>query len=106
MPGAIVEADELRAQFNGLDDKITATNTRIDNIPANPQGPPGDVSQNQLNDAMSQAITSATMGAAANSSANSNAVATLNLTVSDPPTQAEMQVLANKLDELILALRR
>jgi hypothetical protein len=30
----------------------------------------------------------------------------LNLTVSDPPTQSEMQSIANKLDELIVALRR
>ncbi len=39
-------------------------------------------------------------------SSNTNAVATLGLLVSDPPTQAEMQSLANKVDELILALRR
>jgi hypothetical protein len=39
-------------------------------------------------------------------SANSNAVATLGMTVSDPPTQGEVQALADKLDELILALRR
>ena len=37
---------------------------------------------------------------------NSNAVATLGLVVSDPPTQAEMQQIANKLDEVINALRR
>ena len=34
------------------------------------------------------------------------AVATLNLVVSDPPTQAEMQQVVNKLDELITAQRR
>jgi len=39
-------------------------------------------------------------------SGNSNGVAFLNLTVSDPPTQAEVQALANKLDELIQAQRR
>jgi len=39
-------------------------------------------------------------------SANSNSVGSLNLTVSDPPTQAEMQGIADKLDELITALRR
>ena len=37
---------------------------------------------------------------------NSNSVATLGLAVSDPPTQAQMQAVASKLDELILALRR
>jgi hypothetical protein len=33
-------------------------------------------------------------------------VAVLGLTVSDPPTQSEVQDLANKLDELITAMRR
>ena len=36
----------------------------------------------------------------------SNAVNLLNMTVSDPPTQGEMQAIATKLDELINALRR
>jgi hypothetical protein len=30
----------------------------------------------------------------------------LGLTVSDPPTQSELQAVANKLNELIAALRR
>jgi len=42
----------------------------------------------------------------ANSSANTNGVDSLDLTVSDPPTQAEVQSIADKLDELIGALRR
>ena len=33
------------------------------------------------------------------------AVANLNLTVSNPPTQAEVQQIANKVDELLEALR-
>jgi hypothetical protein len=33
-------------------------------------------------------------------------VARLNLIVNDPPTQSDVQALANKLDELIVALRR
>jgi hypothetical protein len=37
---------------------------------------------------------------------HSHDVATLGLTFSDPPTQMEMQALANTLDELIAALRR
>ena len=44
--------------------------------------------------------------AIADTSANSNVVALLNLTVSDPPSQAEVQSIADKLDELITALRR
>jgi hypothetical protein len=39
-------------------------------------------------------------------SSNTKSIATLGLTVSDPPTQSEMQIIANKLDELIAALRR
>ena len=58
------------------------------------QGPPGEVTLAQLNSAIS------------GTSSNSNAVATLGLVVSDPPTQAEMQQVVNKLDELITALRR
>jgi hypothetical protein len=37
---------------------------------------------------------------------NSNGVSTLNLIVSDPPTQSDVQQLAAKVDALILALRR
>ena len=58
------------------------------------QGPPGEVTNAQL--------TTAIQG----TSANSNAVTPLGLSVSDPPTQAELQAVANKLDELIVALRR
>ena len=35
-------------------------------------------------------------------SANTNAVDTLGMGVSDPPTQSEVQQIADKLDELIL----
>jgi len=59
-----------------------------------PQGPPGEVTLMQLTIAI-------------NGTSNySNAVNTLALTVSDPPTQSEMQAIVSKLDELILALRR
>ena len=44
--------------------------------------------------------------ALSNSSANTNTVAILNMAVAAPPTQADVQTLANKVDELILALRR
>ena len=59
-----------------------------------PQGPPGEVTQAALDSAM------------ANTSANSNSVSTLGMVVTNPPTQSEVQTLADKLDELILALRR
>jgi hypothetical protein len=59
-----------------------------------PQGPPGEVTNAQLNSAIN------------GTSNNSNAVNTLVMTVSDPPTVGEVQAIASKLDELILALRR
>ena len=58
------------------------------------QGPPGEVTNAQLGSAIN------------GTSNNSNGVSTLNMTVSDPPTQGEMQAIATKLDELIAALRR
>ncbi len=59
-----------------------------------PQGMPGEVSLQQLTDAI------------ATTSSNSNGVSTLEMTVNDPPTQGEVQLIANKIDELITALRR
>jgi hypothetical protein len=38
--------------------------------------------------------------------ANSNDVAILGIAISDPPTQGDVQAIADKLDELINALRR
>ncbi|MEQ1749806.1 MAG: collagen-like protein [Prosthecobacter sp.] len=59
-----------------------------------PKGAQGEVTQAQLESAIS------------GTSTNSNAVTTLGIVVSDPPTQAEMQQVVSKLDELITALRR
>ncbi len=67
-----------------------------------PTGVPGEVSAAQLSDAVANALASAL----SNSSASTNGVAPLNLVVASPPTQAQMQALANKVDELILAMRR
>lgn len=66
--------------------------------PQGDQGPPGEVTLPQMDSAIGNAI--------AGTSANSNAVQPLNMIVSDPPTQGEVQSLANKIDELIAALRR
>lgn len=57
-------------------------------------GPPGEVT------------TAALDAAIAGTSTNSNSVPLLNLNVSDPPTQGDVQSVANKLDELITTLRR
>ena len=63
-------------------------------IPRGQDGAPGEVTQQALDDAI------------AGTSANSNIVDFLGIIVSDPPTQAEVQQIADKLDELINALRR
>jgi len=71
-----LDAAEMRDQFNGLDAKI------------------GDcATQAGLNDAIN-----------AGSAANCDGVAELSLTVSNPPTQAQVQALLAKLNELIGAL--
>jgi hypothetical protein len=70
--------------------------------PEGPPGPPGEVTEAELNDAM----TAATMNALAQSSANTNAIPTLSMVVSDPPTQAEMQTIADRLDLMLLTMRR
>ena len=62
--------------------------------PVGPQGPQGEVSAADLSFAFG------------NTSANTNGVQLLGLTVSDPPTQSELQAVANKIDELIGAMRR
>jgi hypothetical protein len=62
--------------------------------PQGEQGPPGEVSLAELEAAI------------AGTSGNSDGVEVLGTAVSDPPTQGEMQAIADKLDELILALRR
>ena len=80
--GTPVDAMEMRGQLNGLKDLIDLCVTHDQML----------ISINQsLND---------------NSSANSNDVDSLNLTVSDPPSQGDVQRIADKLDELIQQLRR
>jgi len=96
-----IESAELRAQFNGLKDIIDTTLPGPPG-PEGPQGPPGEVTNAQLNDAVNSAITTAM----ASSSANSNGISTLDLSVSDPPTQSDVQQILGKLNDLIIALRR
>ena len=58
------------------------------------QGLPGEVSAQQLSDAV------------ATTANNPISVDLLNLTISDPPTQSEVESVKSKLNELIAALRR
>ena len=62
--------------------------------PAGPEGPPGEVSPQTLDDAIS------------GTAGNPQTVADLALIVSEPPTQAEMQAVVDKVNELLGALRR
>lgn len=57
-------------------------------------------------DIQTRVTASALNGAISGTSNNSNNVNTLNLSISDPPQQWEVQQMANKIDELINALRR
>ncbi len=61
-------------------------------------GAQGEVSLAQLDDALA--------GVVANSSANTYGVETLDIAISDPPTQAELQAVVDKLNEMLLAQRR
>jgi len=74
---APVLAAELRSQFTSLNSDIQARATQSD-------------------------LASQIGG----TSANSNGVGNFSLSVSDPPQQSEVQAIADKLDELINALRR
>lgn len=131
--GSPLVSAEMRGQLNALKDLIdaiaTLTAAQIDGvttvdptesagvsvsvsantlhftfaIPRGPEGTPGTNGIDGLPGEVSQAVLDA---AIAGTSGNSNGVGLLNLFVSDPPTQGELQAVANKVDELITALRR
>ncbi|HEV7406310.1 MAG TPA: hypothetical protein VGO11_25400 [Chthoniobacteraceae bacterium] len=67
-------------------------------IPRGDPGAPGEVSSAAMNIAISSAI--------AGTAQNPGGVGALGLTISDPPTQAEMQALAAHVEELRAALQR
>ena len=84
---------EMRSQLNALKALIDALSAHVDDIVNGYNTTLIDIENKEANDF-------------ADTSKNSNAVSTLNLNVSDPPTQSDVQLVAGKLDELILALRR
>lgn len=60
-----------------------------------------------LNDDIQTRATNASLEGSINgTSSNSNSVATLGMSISDPPAQSEVQAISDKLDELINSLRR
>jgi len=117
----------FRAQFNGLKDLIdnigSITSAQVDAVTTLPAGDAATVDasitggvlhfsfgipQGQVGDpGPTGGVTLDQLANVINgSSANSNSVGTLGLGVNDPPSGADLQQVVNKLDELILALRR
>jgi hypothetical protein len=112
----------MRAQLTGLKDLLdnipVLANAVVDAVVTDPPGNPASVqvyvSQGTLHFTFNipqglpgeVTLLDAQNLIAAQSSANSNAVGTLGLGVNDPPTGPDVQQIVNKLDELILALRR
>ena len=127
---SIVEAAELRSQFTGLKsliDAVTAvTGATVDSVTIGSgtsvnvslvngvlhfdfilqPGPPGEVTQAQLSNDLSNTANQAMLNTLPQTSANSNAVALLSGTISNPPTQAEVQENRDKINELVNSLRR
>ena len=83
--GSPIVSAELRNQFAGLNDNISNVAALVEAIPS-----PDDV-LDTIN---------------ANSAGVATSVNALALTVSNPPTQAQVQAIANKMDELLTALKR
>ena len=87
-----LDAAQMRDQFNGLNDLITGLSVQSDNL------------ANQINDLphfidLDEQITAKAAGPC-------EQVNPLAMTVSNPPTQAQVQAIANKLDELLARLKR
>ena len=83
--GAPIVSQELRDQFNGLNDALTTLAGQVGTLPT----------VDEMLDTIS-----------AQAPRNVDALATLTLTISNPPTQAQVQAIANKIDELLHALKR
>ena len=124
----LVDAVQMRAQLNGLkalvDAILTVSAAQVDatntlppgdpasvsvtvsgntlqftfNIPAGQSGPPGEVTFNDLNNAIA--------GAVSGTSNNTNGVSTLGMGADGNYNQQQMQDLINKVDEFINAARR
>ena len=103
-----VKADELRNQFNGLKALIDV----IPDGPPGPQGPAGAVGgpgpegpqgpQGPVGEVSQSALNSAIMDTAH----NPTSISTLSLTISDPPTKAEVEAILGAYNSLVAALQR
>ena len=127
--GTLCDAAEMRSQLNALKALIDAggvTGAQVDSVTIGSgtsvnvslvagilhfdfilqPGPPGEVTQAQLSNDLANAVNQAMFNTLPQTSANSNGVALLSGTISDPPTQTEVQAQQDKINELINALRR
>jgi uncharacterized phage infection (PIP) family protein YhgE len=82
--GAPIVSQELRNQFNGLNDTLTTVAGQVATLPT----------VDEMLDTIS-----------AQAPRNVDALATLTLTISNPPTQAQVQALLNAFNSLLLALK-
>ena len=80
-----LDAAEMRNQFNGLNDTLTTVAGQVATLPT----------VDEMLDTIS-----------AQAPRSVDGFATLTLTISNPPTQAQVQAIASKLDELITLLQR
>ena len=132
--GSEIDADELRAQFNGL-------KTLIDAVPAGPPGPEGpafasvqigsvttvdpstaaaasvsvlgntvelsfSIPKGETGGVSSSDVSAAISAEISGTARNPNTVSLLGTTVSNPPTQSELEAVIAKVNELIGALAR
>lgn len=101
----LADAAQMRAQLNALKELI-------DNIPAGPEGPQGPAGPSGSDGAPGmpgqpgEVTNAALAGAISGTARNPTTVAPLTVTVTDPPTQANVQEIVDKLNELIAALFR
>ena len=106
--GILIRAVEMRSQFQGL-------KTLIDAIPDGPPGPQGAVGaeggpgpegpqgpQGPVGEVSQSALFSAMMDTAR----NPTSISTLNLTISDPPTKAEVEAILGAYNSLVSVLQR
>ena len=95
---SIVDASELRSQFTGLLDEIAA----VPAGPPGPQGAPGEVTQAQLSNDLSNTQNATMLATLPLTSANSNGVPLLSITSGD----FAVQTLIDAYNSLVLSLRR
>jgi len=99
---SLVSSSELRDQFTGLSDNIGSAAADAN---ANLSTAVSTLSD-QINDATVNLETEMNNAIQTQTAALPGGVLALNLVVSNPPTQAQVQAIADKLDELLNVLRR